>query len=124
MSERLGHVALEKDGRSFLSPNPLADGARDRSYSDETASAIDDEVRGIVDTVFERTVALLRERRDTLDRTAQRLLEKETLDEAELAQLTALDADAQAADGRTAVELERETGSQAEAGGEGVALHS
>jgi cell division protease FtsH len=124
MSERLGHVALEKDGRSFLSPNPLADGARDRSYSDETASAIDDEVRGIVDTVFERTVALLRERRDTLDRTAQRLLDKETLDEAELAQLTALDADAQAADGRTAVELERETGSQAEAGGEGVALHS
>ncbi len=124
MSERLGHVALEKDGRSFLSPNPLAEGARERSYSDETASAIDEEVRGIVDTVFERTVALLRERRDTLDRTAQRLLEKETLDEAELAQLTALDADAQAADGRTAVELERETGSQAEAGGEGVALHS
>ncbi|WP_134495975.1 ATP-dependent zinc metalloprotease FtsH [Microvirga pakistanensis] len=87
MSEKLGNVALEKDSRSFLSPNPLANGAQERSYSDETASAIDDEVRAIVDRVFERTVALLRERRDVLERTARRLLEKETLDEAELQQL-------------------------------------
>jgi cell division protease FtsH len=87
MSDKLGNVALEKDGRSFLSPNPLANGAQERSYSDETASAIDDEVRAIVDRVFERTVALLRERRDVLERTARRLLEKETLDEAELQQL-------------------------------------
>jgi cell division protease FtsH len=37
--------------------------------------------------VFDRTVALLRERRDVLERTARRLLEKETLDEVELQQL-------------------------------------
>jgi cell division protease FtsH len=84
MSERLGHVALEKDGRSFLSPNPLADGARERAYSDETAAAIDEEVRAIVERAFDRTVALLEERREILDRAARRLLEKETLDEAEL----------------------------------------
>ncbi len=87
MSERLGNVALEKDERSFLSPNPLGNGARERSYSDETAAAIDEEVRTTVDRVFDRTVALLRERRDVLERTARRLLEKETLDEAELQQL-------------------------------------
>jgi cell division protease FtsH len=87
MSERLGHVALEKDGRSFLSPNPFADGARERAYSDETATAIDDEVRTTVQTVLERTLGLLRERRDVLERTARRLLEKETLDEAELMHL-------------------------------------
>ena len=87
MSDRLGHVSLEKDGRTFLSPNPLSGGPGDRTYSDETATAIDDEVRTSVDTVFERTLGLLRERRDVLERTARRLLEKETLDEAELADL-------------------------------------
>ena len=91
MSERLGNVALEKDERSFLSPNPLGTGVRERSYSDETATVIDDEVRMTVDQVFERTVALLRERRDLLERTARRLLEKETLDEAELQQLVGSD---------------------------------
>ena len=88
MSERLGHVALEKDGRSFLSPNPLADGARDRAYADATARAIDDEVRTIIEQAMDRSVGILKERRDMLDRTARRLLEKETLDEGELAQLT------------------------------------
>jgi cell division protease FtsH len=87
MSDKLGNVALEKDERSLLSPNPLGNGAWERSYSDETAAAIDGEVRTIIDRVFDRTVALLRERRDLLDRTAQRLLEKETLDEAELQHL-------------------------------------
>jgi len=87
MSERLGHVALEKDGRSFLSPNPLADGARDRAYADATARAIDDEVRTIIEQAMDRSVGILKEQRDMLDRTARRLLEKETLDEGELAQL-------------------------------------
>ena len=88
-SERLGHVALEKDGRSFLSPNPLADGARERAYSDETAPLVDDEVHASVDGVRERALGILRERRDALERTARRLLEKETLDEAELSELGA-----------------------------------
>jgi ATP-dependent Zn protease len=45
MSEKLGHIALEKDERSFPSPNPLGRGARERSYPDETAAAVDDGVR-------------------------------------------------------------------------------
>jgi cell division protease FtsH len=84
MSERLGNVSLEKDGRNLLTPNPLVDGGRERNYSDETATAIDDEVRGLVDQAFERTLGLLKERRNLLERTARRLLDVETLDETEL----------------------------------------
>jgi cell division protease FtsH len=105
MSERLGNVALEKDGRSFLSPNPLADGARERAYSDETATVIDDEVRAIVHSVFERTLQIIRDRRDLLERTARRLLEKETLDEAELQDLVAARPKATA---ETVVEIDRD----------------
>lgn len=87
MSSKLGHVALEKDQRSFLTPNPMFDGPRERVYSDETATSIDEEVRQLVDETFERTLGLLRERADLLHRTAKKLLEKETLDEAELKEL-------------------------------------
>ncbi len=85
MSERLGHVALERDRRSYLTPNELMGGPRERDYSDETAATVDDEVRRIIDASFERTVALLRERRGLLESTSRRLLETETLDESELA---------------------------------------
>ncbi|HEX2885293.1 ATP-dependent zinc metalloprotease FtsH [Vineibacter terrae] len=87
MSEKIGHVALEKDQRSYLSPNAFPGGPRERDFSDETAASIDEEVRRIVDASFDRTVAILTERRALLERTARRLLEKETLDEAELTAL-------------------------------------
>jgi cell division protease FtsH len=44
-------------------------------------------VRQIVQAAFERTVTLLMKRRDILERTARRLLEKETLEEDELREL-------------------------------------
>jgi cell division protease FtsH len=84
MTEKLGHVALERDRRAFLTPNELAAGPEAKSYSDTTALAIDDEVRSIIDTAFARTVALLTEKRDVLERTARRLLTKETLNEDEI----------------------------------------
>ena len=87
MSEKLGSVAYDRDPRSFLAgANPLP-GPRPRDYGEATADAIDAEVRSIVDGALERTVALLRERREVLDRCARQLLEKETLDEAELLEL-------------------------------------
>ena len=88
MSEKLGHIALEKDQRSYLGPNALAGGGRERDYGAATADEIDAEVRDIVDTAFKRTVGLLTERRALLERTARKLLEKETLSEAELRSLT------------------------------------
>ncbi len=87
MSERLGHIALEKDRRSFLATDQPYYGPQERTYSDETAAAVDKEVRRIVDETFERTVGLLAERRDMLERTARRLLEKETLDGLEIQKL-------------------------------------
>ena len=94
MSEKLGHVALEKDQRSFLTPNQMAAYPQPRDYGEATADAIDGEVRAIIDGAFERTIRLLKERRDLLECTARRLLEKETLDEAELAALTGTTEDA------------------------------
>ena len=79
MSDRLGHVSLEKDRRSFLAADQPYYGPTERSYSDQTAAAIDEEIRRIVDETFERTLSLLSERREALERTARRLLEKETL---------------------------------------------
>ncbi|UUP19540.1 ATP-dependent zinc metalloprotease FtsH [Nitratireductor thuwali] len=87
MSEKVGHIALEKDRRSFLATDQPYYGPQERCYSDETAAAVDEEVRRIVDETFGRTVALLTERRDALERTARRLLEKETLDEREIREL-------------------------------------
>jgi cell division protease FtsH len=92
MTDRLGHVALEKDRRSFLATDQPYYGPQERSYSDETAAAIDEEVKRIVDETFDRTVNLLRERRDALERIARRLLEKETLDEREMAALARIKA--------------------------------
>ncbi|MBY5639328.1 ATP-dependent zinc metalloprotease FtsH [Rhizobium leguminosarum] len=84
MTDKLGHVALEKDRRSLLGADRVYYGPQERDYSDETAARIDEEIRRIVDHVFDETVALLGQRREILDRSARLLLEKETLDEREL----------------------------------------
>jgi cell division protease FtsH len=84
MSARLGHVTLEREQRSFLAQDQVFFNPRERNYSDETASAIDAEVKRIVDQAFDRTLAILGAHRDTLDRSAQLLLQKETLDEVDL----------------------------------------
>jgi cell division protease FtsH len=91
MSERLGNVAYDRDPRTFLTGPDLPSPPRERDYAEETAATVDEEVRAIVDRTFQRTLDLLKERRDVLDRTARRLLEKETLEEAELKQLVGSD---------------------------------
>lgn len=87
MSETLGHVALEKEQRAFLGPAAFGQVPGERDYSERTATMVDAEVREIIERVFARTVGLLEERRDVLERTARRLLEEETLDAAQLAEL-------------------------------------
>ena len=87
MSEALGSVAYDREPGTFLTgPNPLLPHA-EHDYGEATADAIDSEVRAIVDRALERTLGILRERREALERTARRLLEKETLDEADLVDL-------------------------------------
>jgi cell division protease FtsH len=86
MTEELGQVVYEKSQQSFLGgPQPIS--YTERSYSEETAREIDGTVKRIVDEAFRRTVNLLRSQRDVLERGARRLLERETLDESDLAEL-------------------------------------
>jgi cell division protease FtsH len=79
MSEKLGHVALEKEQRGYLAPGNYGYG-NGHDYGAATADAVDAEVRAIIENAFQRTVTLLERNRETLDATAKRLLEEETLD--------------------------------------------
>ncbi len=64
-------------------------GWNDRRYSDATAHAIDLAVQHILEGALTRSIALLERQRDVLERGARLLLEKETLDETELAAIKA-----------------------------------
>jgi cell division protease FtsH len=90
MTAELGQVVYEKNQQNFLAgsaPAPGPPGYVERSYSEETAHEIDAVVKKIVDDAFRRTVNLLRARRGTLERGARELIEHETLNEADLAEL-------------------------------------
>ena len=50
-----------------------------KPYSDDTANMIDEEVRKLIDSQYDRAKALLRDRRDELEALAQQLLTKEVL---------------------------------------------
>ena len=87
MSERLGSVAYDRDPRTYLTGPDFPLPRQEADYAEATAAQIDDEVRGIVQKAMDRALAILRERSDVLERSARRLLEKETLDEKELTEL-------------------------------------
>jgi cell division protease FtsH len=84
MSEKLGSVAYDRDPGNYLAGAERAYPGRERDYADETAAAVDHEVRAIVDRVFQRTLGILNARRAILDRAAKKLLEKETLEQSDL----------------------------------------
>jgi cell division protease FtsH len=88
MVEKLGQVTFEEAPSSFLGV-PSGALMRERRYSEETAREIDCAVREIVDAAFEKSATILRQKRAVLERTAQILLEKETLTESELKSLVA-----------------------------------
>ncbi len=50
-----------------------------KPYSDDTANMIDEEVRKLIDSQYDRAKTLLRDRRNELEALAQQLLEKEVL---------------------------------------------
>jgi cell division protease FtsH len=87
MSEKLGSVAYERDPRTFLTGPDLPAPPHEQDYAEETAAVIDEEVRKLVQSAMDRAAGILREKRDILERSARRLLEKETLDERELTEL-------------------------------------
>ena len=82
MSERVGTVRLgQGDGEVFLG----RDYGHQRDYSDELASIVDEEVRRLIEGAHDEAWAVLTEYRDVLDALVLELLEKETLNEKELA---------------------------------------
>jgi cell division protease FtsH len=86
MVEKLGQVIFEDQPQPFLGAPALPFGP-ERRYSPETAREIDCAVRDIVAQAFDRAVGILTAKRALLERAAEKLLEKETLTEAELAAL-------------------------------------
>ncbi len=58
-----------------------------KPYSDTTAELIDEEVRNMVDRVYQRTKDLLNEKREGLENIANKLLEKEVLFQSDLEEI-------------------------------------
>jgi cell division protease FtsH len=84
MSETLGPLTFgQKEEQIFLGREI----AHHRDYSEKTAELIDQEVRGIVESQYDRAVTLLRENRDTLVRIAETLFEHEVLDGEDIGKL-------------------------------------
>ena len=77
MSETIGTVTvLPSEDQGLLLPGASA-------VSEETQRLVDEEVRRLVANAHEEVVVLLREHRDKLDSLAEKLLEHETLDQAD-----------------------------------------
>ena len=81
MTERLGAIRYgQEQGEVFLG----RDMGHMRDYSEEVAAAIDEEVRSLIETAHQEAYDILVNNRDILDRLVLELLEKETLDKAEV----------------------------------------
>jgi cell division protease FtsH len=84
MSERVGAVRLgQGGGEPFLG----RDAGHERNYSDQIAYVVDEEVRRLIDQAHDEAYAILTDNRDVLDQLALELLERETLNQAEIADI-------------------------------------
>ena len=88
MSDKLGTVQLALRENVYLG-GPGGYGG-ERPFSEETARAIDEEVSRIIDGSHDEARRLLTEHRKELDALAGALLERETLDEEEILDVTGL----------------------------------
>jgi cell division protease FtsH len=86
MTERLGAIRYgQEQGEVFLG----RDYGHTRDYSEDVAAAIDQEVRAFIDAAHHEAFEILVENRDVLDALVVELLEKETLDKADVERIFA-----------------------------------
>ena len=84
MTERLGAIKYGTEGRDVFLGRDLN---HQRDYSEDVASAIDEEVRKLIDNAHHEAYAILDNNRAILDKLVVELLEKETLDKEEVAKI-------------------------------------
>jgi AFG3 family protein len=78
MNDKVGNV-------SFYDPS--AEQSFTKPYSEETSKMIDEEVRKLIDSAFQRTKQLLVEKRDKVEKLAEALLDKEVLFQSDVERL-------------------------------------
>jgi cell division protease FtsH len=84
MTERIGAIKLGQDNSEpFLG----RDMGHQRDYSEEVAGVVDEEVKRLIENAHDEAWEILVENRDVLDKLVLELLERETLDKAEVAEI-------------------------------------
>uniref|UniRef100_A0A7S4VQ77 AAA+ ATPase domain-containing protein n=1 Tax=Ditylum brightwellii TaxID=49249 RepID=A0A7S4VQ77_9STRA len=78
MSQTVGQLSYPKDPNVNYEEKP---------YSNATAEAIDEEARTIVSDAYERTLDMIKERREEVEKVAQLLLERETITHDDIVEL-------------------------------------
>jgi cell division protease FtsH len=84
MTERVGAIKL---GSENAEPFLGRDMGHQRDYSEEVAGVVDEEVKRLIETAHDEAWAILVDNRDILDDLVLELLEKETLDKAQVAEV-------------------------------------
>ena len=106
MDQKLGHVAYDRErSPMFAAQDPR--GGQAREFSDETERLIDHAVRDLVGRALERAVAIITANRTLHEKTAELLLQKETLEEEDIASLRSQITNADAAVSANSVEKEK-----------------
>ncbi|GAA2009677.1 MULTISPECIES: ATP-dependent zinc metalloprotease FtsH [Nocardioides] len=84
MTDRLGAIKLgETQGEPFLG----RDMGHSRNYSEDVAAIVDEETKNFLAVAHQEAFDILEENRDVLDALVLELLDKETLDKAEVARV-------------------------------------
>src|SRR5690606_2067711 len=76
MSERLGFIFYGEDENKMN----MFDFGGSRDHSEKTQQAIDEEVKTLIDSLYEETSRLLQQYKDRVDAVAKALMKYETLD--------------------------------------------